>query len=56
MPPTALILFAHGARDPRSAAPFERILERVRADAPARRPMLAYLELMAPDLATAIDS
>jgi sirohydrochlorin cobaltochelatase len=52
----ALILFAHGARDPRWAAPFERILERVRARVPERSPMLAYLEVMTPDLATAIEA
>jgi sirohydrochlorin cobaltochelatase len=55
MAASALILFAHGARDPRWAEPFERILERVRVRVPERSPMLAYLELMAPDLATAID-
>jgi sirohydrochlorin cobaltochelatase len=50
----ALILFAHGARDRVWAAPFERILERVRKSAPGRDPMLAYLEFLAPDLPTAI--
>lgn len=54
MPTTALILFAHGARDPHWAAPFERVLARVQARAPERAPMLAYLELMTPDLASAI--
>jgi sirohydrochlorin cobaltochelatase len=52
--PAALILFAHGARDPRWAQPFERVLARVAALAPERAPMLAYLDLMRPDLATAI--
>ena len=51
---SALILFAHGARDPSWAAPFERILDRVRGAAPDRAPMLAFLELMTPDLPTAI--
>jgi sirohydrochlorin cobaltochelatase len=50
----ALILFAHGARDPRWAAPFERVLEAVQARAPERSPMLAFLELMTPDLSAAI--
>ena len=50
----ALILFAHGARDPRWAEPFERVLDVVRAQASERAPMLAFLELMAPDLAQAI--
>jgi sirohydrochlorin cobaltochelatase len=54
MPPSALILFAHGARDPRWAEPFERVLEAVKSRAPGRAPMLAFLELMDPDLSTAI--
>jgi sirohydrochlorin cobaltochelatase len=52
--PAALILFAHGARDARWAEPFQRILARVQHMAPERAPMLAFLELMTPDLATAI--
>ena len=50
----ALILFAHGARDARWAEPFARILERVQASVPERAPMLAFLELMTPDLGSAI--
>lgn len=50
----ALILLAHGARDPRWAEPFERILARVRAHAAERAPLLAFLELMEPDLPRAI--
>ncbi|HZW73593.1 MAG TPA: cobalamin biosynthesis protein CbiX, partial [Caldimonas sp.] len=30
----ALVLFAHGARDPRWADPFEAVAERIRAAAP----------------------
>jgi sirohydrochlorin cobaltochelatase len=51
----ALILFAHGARDPRWAEPFEAVAERIRAAAPGFPVVLAYLELMAPTLAEAID-
>lgn len=55
-PVHGLILFGHGARDPRWAEPFER----VRADVAARRPdvrvVLAFLELMQPDLAGAADA
>jgi sirohydrochlorin cobaltochelatase len=51
---SALILFAHGARDASWAAPFLRVLDRVQAAAPERAPMLAFLELMKPDLPTAI--
>jgi sirohydrochlorin cobaltochelatase len=49
-----LILFAHGARDPRWAQPFERLLTRVRAEAPSVDVRLAFLELMQPDLPTAL--
>jgi sirohydrochlorin cobaltochelatase len=45
-----LILFAHGARDPRWAAPFEAVAQRLRAQRPAALVRLAYLEVMAPDL------
>ena len=51
---SALILFAHGARDPRWTEPFQGILARVQAGAPERAPMLAFLELMTPDLASAV--
>lgn len=50
-----LILFAHGARDPRWATPFDEIARRVRAERPDLEVRLAYLELMAPDLPTAGD-
>ena len=48
-----LILFAHGARDPRWAAPFEDMAARLRARRPALALRLAYLEFMAPDLPSA---
>jgi sirohydrochlorin cobaltochelatase len=48
-----LILFAHGARDPRWAEPFERVAARVRALRPDWAISLAYLEFLAPDLDTA---
>ncbi len=50
---TGLILFAHGARDPRWALPFEAVARHVgsvRADAAVR---LAFLEFMQPDLPAA---
>ncbi|HOL36543.1 MAG: CbiX/SirB N-terminal domain-containing protein [Proteobacteria bacterium] len=46
----ALILFAHGARDPRWAAPFEAVAAAIGAARPALRVRLAYLECMAPNL------
>ncbi|MDP3085046.1 MAG: CbiX/SirB N-terminal domain-containing protein [Rubrivivax sp.] len=48
-----LILFAHGARDPRWALPFEAVATRVRAARPGLAVRLAYLEFIAPDLAGA---
>ena len=48
-----LLLFAHGARDPRWAAPFERVALRIVACRPALPVELAFLEFMAPDLAQA---
>jgi sirohydrochlorin cobaltochelatase len=52
----ALILFAHGARDPRWAAPFEAIADAVRERATGVEVRLAFLELMAPDLPTVADA
>ena len=51
---TALILFAHGARDPRWAAPFERLQQLTRAQMPQADVRLAYLELMEPRLPQAV--
>lgn len=48
-----VLLFAHGARDPRWADPFEAVAARVREHAPAALVRLAFLEFMAPDIATA---
>jgi len=45
-----LILFAHGARDPRWAIPFEAVAQRVRVLRPGVPVRLAYLEFIAPDL------
>ena len=47
---TGLILFAHGARDPRWAAPFEAVAAQVRAQRPDVPVRLAYLEFMTPSL------
>lgn len=51
-----IVLFAHGARDPEWARPFEAIRERVRAQRPEYPIALAYLEMMAPTLQEAIAS
>jgi sirohydrochlorin cobaltochelatase len=45
-----LLLFAHGARDPRWAVPFESIVTRIRALRPDLPVVLAYLEHASPDL------
>jgi sirohydrochlorin cobaltochelatase len=50
----ALILFAHGARDPRWAAPFERLREIAQEALPATDVSLAFLELMSPRLPEAV--
>ncbi len=48
---SALILFAHGARDPRWAAPFERLLQLVQQSVADEVGVhLAFLELMHPSL------
>jgi len=48
-----LLLFAHGARDPRWALPFEDIARRVTAREPTLNVRLAFLEFMTPSLVEA---
>lgn len=48
-----IILFGHGARDPRWAEPFERLAAKLRA-ARGEPVSLAFLELMTPDLPAAV--
>lgn len=48
-----LILFAHGARDPAWATPFETVAALVRRGDPSLHVQLAYLEFMQPTLADA---
>ena len=45
-----LLLFAHGARDPAWARPFEAIAARIAAARPELPLALAYLELMQPGI------
>lgn len=47
---TALILFAHGARDPEWANPMRRVQATVRSRQPGVPVELAFLEFMAPTL------
>jgi sirohydrochlorin cobaltochelatase len=48
-----LLLFAHGARDPRWAEPFAEVAKRVRRSDPNLTVELAFLELMSPSLSEA---
>lgn len=52
---SALVLFAHGSRDPDWAAPFRRVQQRVAADKPALAVELAFLEMMQPSLPDAVN-
>lgn len=47
---TALILFAHGARDPEWASPMRRVQAAIRARVPGASVELAFLEFMSPSL------
>ena len=51
---SALILFAHGARDPEWAEPFRAIAARVTADRKDLTVALAFLESQSPSLTDAI--
>ena len=51
---SAIILFAHGARDPQWAEPFQRIQTLVAGALPGIAVELAFLERMTPDLAEAV--
>jgi len=52
-----IVLFGHGARDSRWAEPFSRLADKLRAAHGAAGPVsLAFLELMEPDLPTAVAS
>jgi sirohydrochlorin cobaltochelatase len=51
MSSSTVILFAHGAREPEWALPFEQVRDRLRAE--GLRVELAYLEIMKPDLSEA---
>ncbi len=46
----AIILFAHGARDPQWARPFQQLVTELGELLPGERIVLAFLELMQPSL------
>ena len=50
---SAMLLLAHGARDPRWAAPFEALAQRLRDLAPRSEVRLSYLDFLEPDLISA---
>ena len=50
-----LLLFAHGARDPLWARPFEEVARRIADQRPAMPLALAYLEFMQPAIEEAAD-
>ncbi len=51
----ALLVFAHGARNPAWAEPLQRICAVLRAQRPELRVELAFLELMQPLISDALD-
>ena len=52
--PSALILLAHGSRDPLWRAPMEAVRAAVLAQQPQQACLCAYLDACAPDLAEAV--
>lgn len=50
----AIVLFAHGSRDPLWHQPMEAVATQIRQRAPAVPVVCAYLELSQPDLPTAV--
>ncbi|HCZ13125.1 MAG TPA: cobalamin biosynthesis protein CbiX [Candidatus Accumulibacter sp.] len=56
MSKTALILFAHGARDPEWAEPMRRLGTTLREQAPGMRVELAFLEFLKPALGDCVES
>jgi sirohydrochlorin cobaltochelatase len=53
---SALVLFAHGSRDPEWAAPFRAVQQKVAAMKPGLAVDLAFLEIMQPSLPEAVDA
>ena len=54
MTSSAIILFAHGARDPEWAQPLRKIQRAIEARQPGTTVELAFLEIMQPALADAV--
>ncbi len=56
MPQEAIVLFAHGARDPEWAGPAMRVAAEVQRLRPDVRVQVAFLEFMEPTLGAAVDA
>ena len=54
--PRAIVLLAHGSRDPLWAAPIEAVAARIQARQPATAVCCAYLEMRSPTLPDAVTS
>ena len=54
MPKQGLVLFAHGARDPRWAEPFDAVAQHIRALRPDLAVTLAFLDYLTPGLPAAL--
>ena len=52
---SAIVLFAHGARDERWKEPFLKLQEIIQRNNPTQRVELSFLELMTPSLPVVID-
>ena len=52
---TALVLFAHGSRDPQWAEPFRAIQRKLAAARPEVAVEVAFLEIMEPTLTDAVE-
>ena len=55
-PVTAIVLFAHGSRDPLWRAPIDAVAHEMQKQAPDMEVRCAFLELMAPDLPQTVDT
>ena len=53
-PSSAVVLFAHGSRDPLWRAPLEAVAQCIRKEHPGKPVACAYLELCEPDLPSAV--
>jgi sirohydrochlorin cobaltochelatase len=53
---TAVVLFAHGSRDPQWRTPIDAVAAEVHQQAPHMAVRCAFLELMAPDLPEAVQA